>query len=103
MTKWIAGLGLGAALAFAAPTTAEAQGNGPVVAGGLINVQIVDLIDGDVLSNNNLSVTAALSVAANICGVAVNVLAADFRQDGEATCETATQQVILTQQRGGRR
>jgi hypothetical protein len=96
MTKWIAGLGLSAALAFAAPATADAQ---PVVTGGLVNVTVTDALN-NVLSSNDVGIAAALSVAANICGVAVNVLAADLQQDGKATCTNATgQTVTLTQRR----
>jgi hypothetical protein len=98
MKKLIAGLGLGAALAFAAPSTSEAQG--PIVTGGLVNVTIVDAVD--VTNNqilNNISITAALALAANVCGVAVNVLAADLKQDGKATCTAGSQVVTLTQQR----
>jgi hypothetical protein len=103
MTKWIAGLGLSAALAFAAPSSAEAQG--PVVTGGLVNVTITDVIENVVVevSNVNVSITAALALAANVCGVAVNVLAADFQQDGQATCTAvsdADNVVTITQQRG---
>jgi hypothetical protein len=66
---------------LAAPASAQ-----PVVTGGLVNVTIVDLIDGDVLSNNNVAVGAALAVAANVCDVNVNVLAIQLRGGG-ATCE----------------
>ena len=102
MTKWIAGLGLGAALAFAAPSAAEAQA--PVITGGLVNVTITDVID-DVtveVSNVNVTVAAALALAANVCGVAVNVLAADLGPDGEATCNAAAdadQVLTITQRR----
>ena len=101
MTKWIAGLGLSAALAFAAPTTAQAQ---PVVTGGLVNVTVTDALN-NVLSDNNVGVAAALAVAANVCGVAVNVLAADFQQDGRAVCtnDVSGQTANVTQPRGGRR
>jgi hypothetical protein len=99
MTKWIAGLGLSAALAFAAPSTSEAQG--PVVTGGLVNVTIVDAVDvTNVRIIRDITVAAAVQLAANICGVAVNVIAIDFQQDGKATCETAAQTVTITQQRG---
>jgi hypothetical protein len=104
MTKWIAGLALSGALAFAAPSTAEAQG--PIVTGGLVNVTIVDLVDaGNILSDNNVGIGAALAIAANVCDVSVIVLAADLTDDGEATCtsENDEQQVTLTQLTGRRR
>jgi hypothetical protein len=96
MKKLLAALGLGATLAFGAPQMAEAQ---PVVTGGVVNVTIVDVLTGDILSNNNVSVAAALGVAANVCGIAVNVLSVDLSQDGRVDCQSATQQVILTQQK----
>ena len=98
MKKMIATLGLGVALSFASPNSAEAQ-QAPVVTGGLVNVTIVDAVD---VQNVTLNLSAALLLAANVCGVAVNVLAADFVQDGRATCSTATQTVTLEQRRGGR-
>ena len=64
MTKFIATLGLGAALAFAAPETAQAQ------QAGLVNVEI-----GDVTILRNVSVNLAAQVVANICGVAVGPVA----------------------------
>ncbi len=83
----------GSTLAFAAPADAQ-----PVITGGLVNITVVDLIDGDVLSNNNVSVGAALGLAANICDVNVNVLAVQLR-DGGATCtaEAGDQQVTISQ------
>ncbi len=88
-------------LATAAPASAQ-----PVVTGGLVNVTVVDLIDGDVLSNNNVSVGAALGLAANICGVGVNVLATQIGDGGPISCtsEASDQQVDITQAtRGSRR
>ena len=84
----------GALSAAAAPASAQ----GPIVTGGLVNITIVDLIDGDVLSNNNVSLGAALGIAANICDVNVNVLAEQLRRGG-ATCtsEASDQQVDISQ------
>lgn len=68
-------------LAFATPAQAA-----PVITGGLVNVTITDV---DLL--NNVTVTAlngvTLQVAAEVCGVAVNVLAADLGPDGAAVCD----------------
>jgi hypothetical protein len=64
MTKWIAGLGLGAALAFAAPTTAEAQNNSRQV--GLVNVSV-----GDVVVAPNVAIAVAANIAAQICGTQI--------------------------------
>jgi hypothetical protein len=96
MRKLIAAFATTAALAVGVmPAAAQ-----PVVTGGLVNVTIVDAVD--VTNNqilNNISITAALALAANVCGVAVNVLAADLKQDGKATCTAGSQVVTLTQQR----
>lgn len=100
MRKLLPTLALGVGLAFGGADAAEAQ------QAGLINVEIsnIDVETGDILSNNTIqvSVGAALAIAANVCNVAVNVLAVDLGQDGTATCTSTTgdQQVTLTQQRG---
>ena len=92
MTKWIATLGVGAALAFAAPNTAEAQ---PVVniGGGLVNVQV-----GNVTILEDVAVGAALGVAAALCDINVNVLATQFRT-GDATCTSTSDGQTVTIQR----
>lgn len=94
MTKMIAALGISAALAFAAPSTAEAQG--PIVTGGLVNVTIVDAVD---VRNVKVAIGAALNLAANVCGVAVNVLAVQLGQPGPISCtNTVTgDKVTITQ------
>ena len=102
MTKWIAGLALSGALAFAAPSTAEAQGGGPVFTGGLVNVTITDVIDGDVLSNFDIGVAAALNLAANVCDLnvaALNLFVEELEDEGEATCtaRNGRQEITLTQ------
>ena len=81
-------------VAMAAPATAA-----PVVAGGLVNV-VVDIDDtlnnNEILTRNNISVGAALGVAATVCDV--NVLAAQLGTD-TAVCESdaSNQQVRITQ------
>ena len=77
----------------AAPASAQAQR-------GLVNVNIEDVINGDVLSNIDVGVGVALNVAANVCGVAVGVLASQLGQTGVAQCETAEQIVTLTRLAG---
>ncbi len=78
-----AGLMLAGALgATAAPASAQ----GPIVTGGLVNITIVDLIDGDVLSDNNVALGVALGIAANVCDVNANVLAEQLRVGG-AECD----------------
>ena len=90
-----AGLMMAGALGAAA---APASAQGPIVTGGLVNITIVDLIDGDVLSNNNVALGVALGIAANVCDVNVNVLAVQLRNGG-ATCtaEASGQQVDIRQ------
>ncbi len=78
------------AMGATAPATAA-----PVVTGGLVNITIVDLIDGDVLSNNNVALGVALGIAANVCDVNVNVLAQQLR-NGTATCENAVDDTAAT-------
>ena len=59
----------------------------PVVTGGLVNVTVTDVIDDVtvVVQDVNVSVGAALRIAAAICDVNVNVLAEQLRRGG-ATC-----------------
>ena len=103
MTKLIAGLGLSAALAFAAPTTAEAQqGGGPVFTGGLVNVTIVDVADV-VIRDINVGVNAALAIAANVCDTTVAILQADLSSgDRTATCTNDIGQTVTLTQTGRR-
>ncbi len=83
----------GSTLGVAAPANAQ-----PVITGGLVNITVVDVIDGDVLSNNNVALGVALGLAANICDVNVNVLAVQLRGGG-ATCtaEAGDQRVDISQ------
>jgi hypothetical protein len=83
--------------AFGAAAPASAQ---PVVTGGVINITIVDLIDGDVLSNNNVGVGVAANVAANVCpalDLNAAVLARQFVAGGddEITCTVGDQQITF--------
>ena len=93
----------GSALALAMTTmTAPPAQAAPVVTGGLVNVTITDIdIVDDVIVNVedvNVSLGAALGIAANICDTNVNVLATQLRNGG-ATCssETGDQVVDITQ------
>lgn len=94
MTKWIATLAIGAALAAGTPGTAEAQG--PIVTGGLVNITVTDLNSGNILSNNNVALGVALNLAANVCGVGVNVLATQLGTGGPVTCQSATEAVTIS-------
>jgi hypothetical protein len=84
----------GSTLGIAAPAHAS-----PVVTGGLVNITVVDLLDtGNILSNNNVALGAALGLAANICDVNVNVLAVQLRNGGATCTSTASgQQVTISQ------
>ena len=73
------------ALGFAiAPATADQN--------GLVNVEIGDVLTGDILSNNRVSVGVAANVAANVCGltVQVGVIARQIAQTGAYECENET-------------
>ena len=86
------------ALALLIPTAASmsAQG-GPIVIGngGLVNVTIVDVIDDITIRDINVNVAAAVNIAANVCNVAVGVIADDLLEDGQYTCSTAEQVVTI--------
>ena len=77
------------AAAMAIPMAASTSAQPPVViGGGLVNVQIVDVID-DVnvnVQDINVTVGAAVQIAANGCGGAVGVISRDLT-DGSATCD----------------
>jgi len=84
------------ALAPAVPAMAQ----GPVVTGGLVNVTVTDVLNNNqVLSNDNIGVGAALKVAANVCGVGVNVLATQLGTSGPVSCTNTLngQRVDITQ------
>ena len=76
------------ALSVPLATTTSAQPP-VVVGGGLVNVQIVDVIDDVTVNveNVNVTVAAALQLAANVCDVSVNVLAQQLKGGG-ATCDS---------------
>lgn len=97
-----------AALAAAA-TPAVAQNVN--VGGGLVDVTVQDvnvLNDSlnanqiEILNNNNvavpINVQLPIGIAANVCGIAANVLAADLKQDGSAECTATSGSSALGQQ-----
>jgi hypothetical protein len=88
----------GAALAVGALTPASAQ---PVITGGLVNVVVTDVIDDVtvIVQDINVGVGAALALAANVCGVGVNVLAQQLSGPGPVTCtnEETDQTVTIDQ------
>jgi hypothetical protein len=56
---------------------------------GLVNVAIGDITTGDILSNNTVTVEVGANIAANVCGipVQVGVLALQLQNQGEFFCE----------------
>jgi hypothetical protein len=86
MKRMLAAVALAGALALAPVVAANAQ---PVITGGLVNVVV-----GDVTILEDVRLNVALAVAANVCGVAVNVLAQQVGQEGPVTCETATGEIV---------
>ncbi len=79
------------ALAVPMAATTSAQ---PLVTGGLVNVTVVNVAN-NLLRNSNVSLGAALAIAANVCDVNVNVLARQLR-DGGATCQNAVDRTTVT-------
>ncbi len=89
----------GMALAPTVPALAQ----GPVVTGGLVNVTVTNLLNNDtILSNNNVGVGVAAGVAANVCGVAVNVISTELASGQNVNCTNPgqTERVLITQATG---
>jgi hypothetical protein len=74
-----------AAVAFAAPATAQPQI-------GLVNVDL------DV-SHNNIAIPVSVNAAANICGVEVEVLTTDLLDNNQAFCAADADQTVELVQR----
>lgn len=89
---------LGGGLVAAAATPAMAQ---PVVTGGLVNVTVTNN-NIPVVSYDNIGVGAALGVAANVCGVGVNVLATQLGNNAPVSCTSTSsgQTATITQALG---
>ena len=82
------------ALVGATATPASAQ---PVVTGGLVNVTVTNLLNNNTVTVlDDARVGVAVNLAANICGVAVAVLAEQLGS-GDATCQIGDQLVTITQ------
>lgn len=71
--------------AAAAPASAEPL---VVVGGGLVNVQVTDVL-------NNVTVQVPVGIAANVCDVNAAVLVQEFADTGTSTC-TATAESTAT-------
>lgn len=100
MTKWIAALGIGATLALATPTMAEAQSTKQ---DGLVNVVV-----GDITIAEDVNIAAAVGIAAQVCGLdildttVVNVLSAaatatDARSRTQTVCTVEGDKVRFVQ------
>ena len=88
--------------ALALPMAPPASAQVVIGPGGLVNVQIVDVIDDVTVNIEDVSVTlgVALQLAANVCDVGVNVLATQLKGGG-ATCSSVvdgTGQIIRISQ-----
>lgn len=79
-----AAAGVAAAISVVPAIPAFAGTTGGSAGGGLVNVTVTDI-----LNNNQTSVQLPLDVAANVCGVNVNVLSTQLADNGNAKC-TAT-------------
>ena len=82
----------------AAGVVAPAAAPQPIVTGGLVNVTIVDVIDVgnvDVRIIRDVNVGAALKLAANVCGVNVNVLAQQLPSTATCTNTLTGDQAII--------
>lgn len=88
---------LAAALSIPMATTTSAQPPWVVIGGGLVNVQIgtINVETGDILSFNEVqvNVNAAAQIAANVCGVAVAVLAEQIAAGSPVECTTEGDQI----------
>jgi|SRR5687767_5803523 len=80
ITSIISGLTLATVIA-AAPASAKPD------QAGLVNVAVGDITTGDILSDITIPVNAAVNLAANVCGVSVDVITADLAPDGFASCQ----------------
>lgn len=87
-------LASGALFAGVGGPAASAQ---PIVTGGLVNVTITDVLNNNTV-DVKVPVQAGLDLGANVCGVDVAVLAAEFSQNNAASCTNNqnTQQVQIT-------
>lgn len=76
--------------ALSVPMAATTSAQPPiVVSGGLVSVQVVDVLNNVTVNVEDVNVTvgAALQLAANVCNVSVNVIAQQLKNGG-ATCDS---------------
>jgi len=80
----------------------SSAGAAPIVTGGLVNVTVVDVLNNnEVIKNVNVSLGAALGIAANVCDVGVNVLARQLKTGGATCTSTASGQRVDISQIAG--
>jgi len=86
--------------------TASMPAAAQIQAGNLVNVNVSQILIQDILSDNNVDVDVTapitvqlpISAAANVCNVAVNVLAQQGKGDKTATCDAKSKSDALSQQ-----
>ena len=86
ITSLFSGIALATVL-VTAPASAQSQK-------GLVNVNVSDIVLNEVISDINVGIGVGLNVAAEICGVAVGVLASQLGQTGVAQCDGPGDQVV---------
>jgi hypothetical protein len=88
LKRFLATTFVGAALSIGvgAAATVPSAAADPVVTGGLVNITVVD-----VASHNNVQVAVPIDVAANVCGINVNVLT---QQSQPIDCTNRTTQDV---------
>ena len=84
----LAGCAAAALTAGAGMAIPASAGASPVVSGGLVNITITT-----VLTTNQVNVQVPIGVAANVCGVAANVLA-QHTTTASVSCTSATTQTL---------
>ena len=84
---------LAAALAIPMAAVPASAQRPVVIGGGLVNVQIgsIEILEGgieirEVLENVTVGVGVAAQIAANVCGVAVGVIAQDLAKGSPVNC-----------------
>ncbi len=61
---------------------------------------LVNVVIFDVLNNNTVVVQLPIGIAANVCGIQANVLAAAVRQDQDFECVARSNQTLQALPRG---
>ncbi len=91
----IASVGVAGALLLGGASATSAQAAGPVVTGGLVNVTLTNVLNG-----NQVQVAVPIQAAAAICGVPVSVLSV-LAQTGTQTvnCPASTGTQTITASR----